>query len=363
MSTGIPDSPEHADRPDRSRPAGDATRRELPAATLAARTAVRSLTALGFEGLLEHCRRHCAGHEPEPELRRDPRDDLPIVTSRKRAARLTTGSCPVCDAETCPAVDVVELPDDDHAWLTPNLYPLLFPPRPGATAFGVHLVQWSSRRHAGGWPDAGRALAVALMAQLARAEEFLLHEAGAPFPETGEGHRGWMLLLKNHGRRVGGSVQHDHQQLALSGTPPLAPREAAGLHVHLRDGHVVDEIDGRARIVVPSFMRRPLQAFIVPADDTVGAGFLHHLDADTRDATAVALARLTGAVNTLMRADGADPAWNVIVHAGPGCGPLFELRPATQPLGGFEQLGLYACEETPERSAARFREVLDNRSV
>jgi hypothetical protein len=35
-----------------------------------------------------------------------------------------------------------------------------------------------------------------------------------------------------------------------------------------------------------------------------------------------------------------------------------ELLPFTQPLGGYEHLGLYMCEELPEVSAGRLRDAL-----
>ena len=110
-------------------------------------------------------------------------------------------------------------------------------------------------------------------------------------------------------------------------------------------------------ILVPPFMRRPLHAFIVPHVANP-VGWLHHLADDLRDAVAVAVARLTAAVDDLMTASHGEPAWNLVLHAGQGCDPLFELRPYTQAPGGYEHLGLYLCEETPATSAGRLREAL-----
>ena len=340
--------------------------RSLPRAALARNTASTSLEALGFDGLCALCRSSSGVHAPDPVVATDPRGAPPIIYSEARASRLKPQGCVVCDSETCPAADVVELPGGDAAWLTPNFYPITFPfeqgpfedGRPGAR--GVHLVQWSSLRHDGGLPGADAATAAALLAQLARAEEWLLHNAGPDYPASGDGHRGHVGVIKNCGRRVGGSVEHDHQQILLSSVPFAEPPLTPGLKRALLDDHsrrrTVDYLEGGALTLVPSFMRRPLHAFIVPAGGEVG--WLHHLDDAVRDAVALATARLTRAVSAAMTAAGQDPAWNLVVHNGPGCGPLLELRPFTQPFGGYEHIGLYLCEERPETSAARLREAL-----
>jgi hypothetical protein len=356
----------------------------LPRSTLAANTAAESLDALGFAGLEALCRDSARSHAPEPYVATDPRFDLPIVYSRTRSHRLAVEHCVVCANETCPAADIAELPRDgaadggDVVWLTPNLYPIVYPfgtehGRPTDAAPGVHhairgihLVQWSSLQHERGLIGAERDTATAIMGQLARAEEFLLHHAGTDYPDSGDGHRGHMGIIKNKGRRVGGSVEHDHQQILITSTAPDEPRRAAGLGRQLladtTQALVVDDVDGRATTLVAPFMRRPLHAFIVLtalADSASGSepGHLHHLDAEDLSALALAIARLTAATTTLMEATD-EPAWNLVVHTGHGIGPLVELRPFTQPLGGYEQMGLYMCEETPEDSAARLRDAL-----
>jgi hypothetical protein len=351
----------------------------LDRAALAANTAAESLDGLGFPGLERLCLDSAAHHAPERALGTDPRGDLPVAYSEARARRLGVSGCVVCGGETCPAADVAALPGGDVAWLTPNFYPVAYPFPDGRGAgagardvlHGLHLVHWSSLRHDGGLVGADAPTAAALFAQLARAEEWLLHHADAHYPETGAGHRGHVGLIKNRGRTVGGSVEHDHQQLLLSSVPFAEPPATRGLRAALTAGAaagggaragsgaghiVVDEVDGLARTIVPEFMRRPLHCFVAPlAQD---AGWLHHLDDAVRDALAFAIARLTLAVSGLMAASGREPAWNLVCHAGAGCAPLFELRAYTQPLGGYEQLGLYICEETPATSARRLAAAL-----
>ena len=348
--------------------------RQLAPATLGRNTASASLEALGFDGLSALCRASAARHAPDALGSFDPRAHLPIAYSEARATRLVESfdACAVCESRTCPAADVTPLPGDDLAWLTPNLYPILLPPAGGTAGettglplHGLHLVHWSSLRHDGGFVGAEAPVAAALLEQLARAEEFLLHNSGADYPLSGTGpdglpHRGHAGLIKNRGRRVGGSVEHDHQQLLLSNQPFAEPPLTRGLRARLLESATlalhVDDVDGLARTLVPPFMRRPLHAFIVPV--ARDAGWLHHLEPAVRDACALAIARLTHAVTASMAAARQDPAWNLVCHAGEGCGPIFELRAFTQPLGGYEHLGLYLCEERPATSAGRLRDAL-----
>lgn len=337
----------------------------LPLRELDAHTASASLESLGFRGLEALCRDSAAVHAPERSLGRDPRCDLPIAYSEARRHRLGATGCVVCDAKTCPAADVAVLPGDDRAWLTPNFYPVAYP-FPDAAALaatsalhGLHLVQWSSLRHDGGLIGAEAGTAAAIFGQLARAEEWLLHHADAQYPDSGGGHRGHVGLIKNRGRTVGGSVEHDHQQVLLSNLPFAEPPATRGLRTALlaqaRPELEVERLDG-VRTLVPAFMRRPLHAFIVPEGDD--AGWLHHLQPARLDALALAVARLTLATSALMAGSGREPAWNLVCHTGEGCGPILELRPYTQPLGGYEHLGLYICEETPATSAGRLRAAL-----
>jgi galactose-1-phosphate uridylyltransferase len=293
----------------------------------------------------------------------EPRGGIPIVYSETRAQRLCIPEhvCVVCDEQTCPVVDQIELPCDDIAWFTPNLYPITYPhQQPGAESRGVHLVHWSSLRHSGGLIGSSRATASAILQHLARAEEFLLHNAPSDFPDRGEGHRGHVAIVKNRGRLVGGSVPHDHQQIMLSAALPAEPPRIKGLAQRLLtetpEALIVECVDDAATTLVPPFMRRPLQTFIVP--NTSEVGWIHHMEPRVLEAMAVALARLTASTDAVMTEQLKEPAWNLILHTGPGLVPLIEMRPFTQALGGYEHLGLYLCEELPATSAGRLRDAM-----
>jgi hypothetical protein len=41
-------------------------------------------------------------------------------------------------------------------------------------------------------------------------------------------------------------------------------------------------------------------------------------------------------------------AYNIVGHTGPGAGIFFDFLPYTQETGGFEHLGLFVCQNTPE---------------
>ncbi len=337
---------------------------ELPAALLDARAAARRVEALGVPALERLCASETQHFAPAGRVAVDPRLGLPVLYSEARASRpRALAGCPVCNDRLCPAVDIVEAPDGDATWLAPNLFPLVSPTVKAndAAARGMHFVQWTSRRHDVRWPDGTRDVAARVLSQLARVERFLLEHAGDAYPETGPGRRGHVGIVKNVGANVGGSVEHDHQQILLTNIAPLEPRLAHDLGPTLRasqhqhDLHV-DTVDGNTHTLVAPFMRRALQSFVLPADP--GAHFLHDLSDDDLASFGLAIARVTGATSRLMQRDHGEPAWNVVFHSGTDTPLVAELRAYTQPLGGFEQLGLYLCEETPETSAGRLREAL-----
>ena len=55
---------------------------------------------------------------------------------------------------------------------------------------------------------------------------------------------------------------------------------------------------------------------------------------------------------------GRDPAFNMTVNNGPGAGVYLEFFAHTQEIGGFEQLGLWVCQENPVNAAGYLREVV-----
>ena len=70
---------------------------------------------------------------------------------------------------------------------------------------------------------------------------------------------------------------------------------------------------------------------------------------------------LTGALSLLMELRAMSFDYNLAFHTGPIGLCCIEILPWTQPLGGFEHLGHYLCQEEPGSTAKAYREVLGYR--
>lgn len=55
---------------------------------------------------------------------------------------------------------------------------------------------------------------------------------------------------------------------------------------------------------------------------------------------------------------GREPAFNMTINNGRGAGLYLEFLAHTQEIGGFEQLGLWVCQESTTNAAAYLREKL-----
>jgi len=280
--------------------------------------------------------------------------------------------CIVCNCRLTPAVDVAPL-CREQTFITPNLFPMVypFPAARAAGGRGLHLLQWCSTLHAADVHNMCSHDVQTVMKRLTALERFLLHGNAAGFPDTGDGHRGYAAIMKNKGFKVGGSVEHGHQQIAhLSVMPQIIALErdylereglsyASSLRKAASPGLVVAEFQGGVTALVSPFMRRPLEAAIVPPD---GAGqFLHDLDENSLNGMAEALRTLTGALSLLMELRKMTFDYNLAFHTGPIGLCYIEILPWTQPLGGFEHLGHYLCQEEPGSAAKAFRDVLGYR--
>jgi hypothetical protein len=117
---------------------------------------------------------------------------------------------------------------------------------------------------------------------------------------------------------------------------------------------------GVAVLVVPDFMRRPYMMMLLMKDSH--KSYLHQLTSAEIEAAADGWHDATRAFHHLMPGLGKDLAFNITLHNGPGAGLYFEFLPFTQPMGGLEHLGLYVCQEVPQRAADWLREYLDTSS-
>jgi hypothetical protein len=103
-------------------------------------------------------------------------------------------------------------------------------------------------------------------------------------------------------------------------------------------------------------MRRPYNTLLVLKDP--GKRFLCECTEEELAALSQAWGEVTGAIMAIMPDIGKTTAYNVTVSNGPGAGLYSEFLPYTQETGGFEHLGLWVCQDSPERVAPQLRRFL-----
>jgi galactose-1-phosphate uridylyltransferase len=205
------------------------------------------------------------------------------------------------------------------------------------------------------------------MSRLAALEGHLLANAATLLPDDGTGRPGHVSIIKNYGRQVGASLSHGHQQIVLSNVMPRRIEEnrrfqvargetfAAHLLRHNPAGLGVADY-GPAVLLVPYCMRRPYDMTLIVKE--TDRAHLHELSADEIKAVARGWHDATRAIHAVMPELGREPAFNVVVHNGPGAGLYFEFLPYTQEEGGLEKLGLVICQQTPGAVALHVRQLL-----
>jgi galactose-1-phosphate uridylyltransferase len=341
-----------------------------------------------------------ADYLPDGDWQVDPRDGDRILFHSSRArrphdnipaspgAREAKPACVICQGKTTGVIDVADL-SEGFTFINKNLYPVLYPlaaSRPrrlgehgepgsetgGRTSYGLHFLQWTSSYHDRDWhnmPETDRVIVLQRMAALERkllteSDEFL------PRPESrgdGPGNQAFVLIFKNYGRLVGGSLAHGHQQIALSNILPrriydnfrFEKEHGETFSAYLMRENPADLLIrdyGPAVLLVPYTMRRPYDMLLLVKD--VGKRYLHELTGT--EITAVAEGWHDGirAIRAIMPSIGRETAYNVVTHNGPGAGLYFEFLPYVQETGGLEHLGLLVCQGNPGSAAARIRDIL-----
>lgn len=313
---------------------------------------------------------------PDGVCQIDPRNGDRIVYTSRRAARphdnrpeaqepvLPERPCPICKGTTTGVVDVAAL-SEGHTFINKNLFPVVYPDlssRRGAERQrereieGLHFLQWSSSFHERDFHNMPAADCVVVMQRLAALERTLL--------EDGEGH---VLITKNYGYLVGGSLFHGHQQIVLSNQVPRRfldngrfqqtyNESFADFLLRENPSDLMVKDYGTAVLLVPYFMRRPYDMMLVMKNTE--RRYVYELDEE--EITAVAQAWQDGirVMRSVMPAIGRELAYNVITNNGLGAGLYFEFLPYTQEIGGYEQLGFYACQADPYQVAEQIRKLL-----
>ncbi len=318
---------------------------------------------LSFSDLVELVREEISDFFPDGVYQVDPRNDDCILYHSSRAHRphdnvlapseIPERECAICQGNTTGVIDVAEL-GDGFTFINKNLFPILYPL--DSPAHGLHFLQWTSSQHNEDWHNLAPADCAVVMGRLAALEKKLL-----------TGGSGFVVIIKNYGRLVGGSLTHGHQQIIFSNVMPR----------HFRDNRQFEQESGvkfsaylqrenppellvkdygPAVLLVPYFMRRPYDMMLLVKD--TGKQYLHQLSEIEIATVAEGWHDAIRAIRAIMPQIGREIAYNVVTNNGPGAGLYFEFLPYTQEIGGVEHLGLFVCQELPQRAAARIRDFL-----
>jgi galactose-1-phosphate uridylyltransferase len=365
------------------------------------------VTALSFAELVRLFREEegISDFLPDGVCRIDPRNGDRIIYNSSRArrpqdnrtaaSRDPTGSapCAVCQGRTTGVVDVAEL-SEGFTFINKNLYPSLYPlevdrgsrssdavssgnsdtgAESGRTPYGLHFLQWTSSLHDSDWHNMSLKDRATVMRRLAALERKLLLDARAFLPPSEPsveqlGPQNYVLIIKNFGRLVGGSLAHGHQQIGLSNIMPRRIRDnwrfekenGKKFSTHLlreNPAELLVQDYGSASLLVPYFMRRPYDMLLLVKD--ARKQYLHELSEEETIAVSQGWHDAVRAIRSIMSDIDKEIAYNVVTHNGPGAGLYFEFLPYTQEMGGFEHLGLLVCQANPQGAAARIRRHLE----
>ena len=380
-------------------------RQRMERSTLQEILEARTLEEVSVEQIFQFFREDedLAHFRPDALCQIDPRDGAMILYNSARAHRphdqhasLVMPSdekdCPICEGQTTGVIDVAEL-SEGFTFVNKNLFPIIHAldgvgpehvgkelyqtkAHQGLVAYGLHFLQWTSSYHDQGWHNMPAEDRLIVMKRMAALEAKLLYEAEELMPPTElnveGGTSGYVSIIKNYGARVGGSLSHDHQQIAFSNVMPqrfflnkqFEERSGERFTEFLLRENPADLVVrdyGKAALVVPYFMRRPYNMILALKDTS--KQHLCELSEDELQAVADAWHDAIDAILRIMPMIGKETAFNVTVHNGPGAGLYVEFLPYTQETGGFEHLGLWVCQGNTHDSAATLRQMIAGEKV
>ncbi len=382
---------------------------QLDRETLARILHTEDVKSLSFSTLLELVKGEVTEFLPDGVCKIDPRNGDRILFTSARGHRPHDNvpepsgeapverACVICQGKTTAVVDVADL-SEGFTFINENLFPILYPfartssglqATAGCTllgggafdakhleynASGFHFVQWTSSLHDRDWQNMPLADCAVVVQRLAALERKLLADSRALFSaaepwveQSGYRYHGFVSIIKNHGRLVGGSLAHGHQQIALSNVLPkrilddwrFKEKRGETFSAYLMRENPADLLVrdyGPMMLVVPYFMRRPYDMLLLVKDD--GKQHVHELTSAEITAMAQGWHDAIRAMCAIMPQIGREIAYNVIVHNGPGAGLYVEFLPYTQEIGGAEHLGLFICQGSPTSAASWLREYL-----
>ena len=337
-----------------------------------------------------------SNYKPESIFQIDPRNGELIVYNSSRATRPSSGApdiaeiqkeiehCPICLGKTTGIMDITHM-SEGFSFINKNMFPIFFPyendsqGNMGSVSFGLHFLQWTSSFHNRDWHNISLKDAVIVLSRLAALEKKLLIESANIMPgsvssEEKKPTYGYVSIIKNYGKAAGGSLAHGHQQIVSSNIMPKqffnnwSFHERHGVHftkflLQENPEELVVKDYGKAVLVVPYFMRRPFDMFLILKDTS--KKFLHDLDEEETEIVAQAWQEATRIILLILKNLKREEAYNITVNNGPGAGLYIEFLPFTQLIGGYEKIGLWVCQESPFKAAETLRgfiKSLDNKS-
>jgi len=338
----------------------------------------KDITALEVHELIQffYQEKSMAEYLPEEQVVQDPRSFDYIVYNSKRAVRPTdnhtepnaNSSCVICSGKTTGNLDLIHL-SEGFTFINKNLFPILFPHKLNADipqTRGFHLLQWTSSIHENDWLNMPLDDLKLVVKRMAAVEGYLISHTDAIFPRT---KKGYVSIIKNYGRKVGGSLKHDHQQIGFSNIMPRRVKDNLAFQAaHKKtfpeflltenSGQLTIKDYGPAVLVVPYYMQRPLYMTLVLKD--TDKNFLYELSDEELEAVTEGWRDAIYVINSIMPELGKETAYNIISNTHAGI--YFDFLPYTQEFGGFEHLGLFLCQMTPEQAAVQIRKTLHERS-
>jgi galactose-1-phosphate uridylyltransferase len=319
------------------------------------------------------------------------RSQRPHDNRPSEQAHLATASqkdCIICDGNTTGIVDLADL-SQGFTFINKNRFPMLFPeltnsqqvsigsrsdtPRThGQETHGFHFLQWTSSIHNHDWHNMPQIDRIVVLKRLAALEKHLLTITSGTAKNGSQQDSSdlslrYVSIIKNYGHLVGGSLIHGHQQIVVSNVMPRRILNHQQFKSHqsevfsafmLRENppDLLVHDFGPAMLLVPYFMRRPFDLFLLLKD--VGKRYVFELDELELAAVADGWHEAIRAIQLIMPQIGKETAYNVITNNGPGTGLYFEFLPYTQETGGFEHLGLYSCQGNPNDAADVYRKFI-----
>ncbi|WP_411993174.1 hypothetical protein [Agarivorans sp. DSG3-1] len=329
----------------------------------------------------------------------DPRNGNLVIYNSARAKRVHTTAkpshhqndtqCPICEGKSADILDIAEH-SEGFTFINKNLYPIFHPiqdipqeeadyflhqdpEHQGRASYGFHLLQWTSSLHDKDWQNLPYADALISFERLAILEKSLLCQptdfmARSETQLNQEVVSGYVSIIKNYGASAGASLVHGHQQIAYSNILPqhffnnlrFRKRHNKSFSQYMIEENPPELLIkdyGEWQLLVPYFMKRPLDMLLILKD--ADKRYLHQLNQDEQQQVVLGLQQAIQAILALMEQMNILPAYNMIINNGPGCGLYVEFLPKTQMMGGYEQIGLFVCQDNAAHSAERLREYIN----